>query len=775
MDLLLERLVAQAARRASANGAMLFLPRPPRGALAVAPFGSMRGRDGVREVPEGSSIERALRTGERQVVASLADVPEHLRERARGVSAVAIEHLPVRASDGRLLGVLSLSYDVAGVFADPAVASAITDAIGAALESRSDEERAASAARAATLADARRFRAFMDAMPATAWIKDEQGRYLLMNALVERLWSVREADLLGKTDFDFLPRGVAEAIRANDATVRREGRPVDIEERVPTADGEQRTWLATKFPMPTPDGVAVAGVAFDVTPLKRAEEALARKEENLRNVLDGLVDGVIISQNGRVAYANRAAAAMFGAASPSAMIGVAGDDVLVEEERDELRSDTERAQAGEQVTATRRARRLDGSEFLVEAHGRRIDYQGGGAIAVILRDVTERRRHEERMRMASRLASLGTLAAAIGHEINNPLMFVTTNLELLDEQLRLLRPAMTAAKRAEIDEMVADAREGAARIRRIVRAMRALGLTVDQPAVIALDGAIANAVDLTANELRHRARVEIAVGPTPHVAADEARITQILVALLSNAAHAIEPGDASRHTVRLAAYTDDAGRAVLEVADDGAGIPASILPKVLDPFFTTKPVGAGTGLGLSITDAVVRALGGEVKVESQEGVGTTVRVVLPPSPPTAEAAAPVVFPAPTTSAQAVGKPGRILVIDDEPAIGRAVERTLRSVAEVIVVRSAGAGLDALAHGGFDLVLADVMMPEMDGAAFLETVERRFPEMARRIVFMTGGAFSEAARKVLADGKNLHVAKPLGILELKSLVAKLLAT
>lgn len=250
--------------------------------------------------------------------------------------------------------------------------------------------------------------------------------------------------------------------------------------------------------------------------------------------------------------------------------------------------------------------------------------------------------HELEMRLArsERLASIGTLAAGMAHEINNPLAVVVGVAYSLrramhgaDEVLADV-PGAEAA-RAELREAAEGLRaldEAAERIRRVVQDMRRF-VRPDRAErqVLELPEVLDAAARMAAAHLRQSARLQRHYGATPSVEANEGQLVQVFTNLLVNAAQAIGEGDPSAHRVELTTFTDERGRAVVEVRDDGPGISKQDLPRVFDPFFTTKPVGAGMGLGLAVCHGIVTSLGGEIAVESEAGRGATFRVALPPA------------------------------------------------------------------------------------------------------------------------------------------------
>jgi CheY-like chemotaxis protein len=207
------------------------------------------------------------------------------------------------------------------------------------------------------------------------------------------------------------------------------------------------------------------------------------------------------------------------------------------------------------------------------------------------------------------------------------------------------------------------------------------------------------------------------------------------------------------------------------VSDTGKGIPPEVLPRIFEPFFTTKPVGVGTGLGLSICHSYIQNMGGEIRVRSEVGRGTTFEVVLPAAPSEPSGSHHLV-PAAGLSAPTRG---RLLVIDDEPLLIAALTRTLAPEHEVVAFTSARQALERVRAGErYALILCDLMMPEMTGMELHETLRTEVPEMAERMVFLTGGAFTEAARVFLENTHLPCLEKPFEPETLRIRIRRLLA-
>ncbi len=388
-----------------------------------------------------------------------------------------------------------------------------------------------------------------------------------------------------------------------------------------------------------------------------------------------------------------------------------------------------------------------------------------GAVGVY-RDVSREKAAQEQLMISDRMASVGMLAAGVAHEINNPLGAALLNLEIVHDIL--CRPA---AKRSELEleEAMADARSAVARVREIVADLRIFARHEDPSAVRAdVRRALESSVRMAWSEIRHRARVVKDYQDVPLVDGSEARLGQVFLNLIVNAAQAIPEGNVDKNMIRVATRTDARGRAVVEVTDTGSGIAPDALSSLFSPFYTTKPPGIGTGLGLPICQRIVTQMGGEIQVDSELGKGATFRVVLPP----ARRADAAPMPVHTISRPPVSqRRGRILVVDDEPMLGSAIRRVLASQHDVVTTTRAVDALEHLRSGAtFDVIFSDLMMPQVTGMELYSRICNEFPEHASRMIFLTGGAFTQAARDFLANVPNPTLEKPIdrnGLLALVS--------
>lgn len=397
------------------------------------------------------------------------------------------------------------------------------------------------------------------------------------------------------------------------------------------------------------------------------------------------------------------------------------------------------------------------------------DGQVLGAV-MVFRDVTGEKTLQKQLEFSDRLASLGTMAAGVAHEINNPLAVVVANAHYVLDGLREVQAWVASQAPPEIKRRVEEAvqaqTEIAASASRIARIVADLGTFARPPARASDEADVRRAIEwalrATANELRHRAVVSKDVGQLPLAAIDEVRLGQVLVNLLVNAAHAIAPGDVHHNEISIRARTDEGGFVVVEVKDSGSGIAPEAREHIFEPFFTTKPIGGGTGLGLSICHGIVRSAGGDISVESEVGRGSTFRVRLPVASPKPDRK-------PETASRGTSRRGRVLAVDDEELVLRTVQRILADH-DVVFCASAAEALKRLGDGEhFDVILSDVLMPTMTGMDLYERLLERDPEEAAKVVFMTGGAVTSKIDDFLATVPNARVEKPFSVDALLSAV------
>ena len=519
---------------------------------------------------------------------------------------------------------------------------------------------------------------------------------------------------------------------------------------------------------------AVFAFIVDVTSRKVAEQARLHTEERFRELIERGPEPLMIHRDGRVLYANAALVNGLRYPSTEELYRVPMNQIVVQEDVAAMEARLKiLANDGARLpTQVYRVRRFDRSIAVIEASSVPFDYQGKPSILTMLRDVTDRRLLEARLLQADRLAALGTMAAGIAHEINNPLAYVVLNLDWIARKLS--ETPSDPSNVAGLTEMLLEARRGAERVATIVRELRSFSRVDGETRVpVDLAAVVQSAIRIAGHEIRHRARISTSFAPVRPVLANEGRVEQVVLNLLLNAAQAMVESRVAVNEIRACVRQDGEGRTVLEVSDNGQGIAADVLPRIFDPFFTTKPAGVGTGLGLSICHGIVASLGGQITVHSELGEGTTFRVVFPTAD--LENAAPN---GPTTeyAFEPDGGRARVLVVDDEMQIGHTMRDLLEAEHDVLAMTSGRDALAAVRSGqDFDVIFCDLMMPGMSGIELFQRMREERPGTERRIVFMTGGAFTHRAAEFLASVENRRVEKPFSLGLIERIVQEMKAT
>ncbi len=370
--------------------------------------------------------------------------------------------------------------------------------------------------------------------------------------------------------------------------------------------------------------------------------------------------------------------------------------------------------------------------------------------------------------MESRLAVAGRVAAGVAHDINNPSAYVRINLGMLRETIEAHTLGLADTATAELLELLDDCDEGMRQIQASTAELATFAQTAqEEHGLVDLDRVAAIAVRMARPVVRHRARLSVEPRPTTFVHGDESQLVRVVSNLLLNASEAITPGAADANEVHVRVERDEQ-YARLVVQDTGHGIAAEVADRIFEPFVSTKDAARGTGLGLWVCRQMVSAHGGAILVDSEVGRGSRFSVQLPRVRPTA-ARRHSAGTAAASRARSDLRP-RILIVDDEPLVVKAFAGALASLGEVT---KANGGREAQALLGvdrdFQAIVCDLMMPDLDGARLFDFVAELDPDLARRMVFCTGGSMAPHITRFLHETDNLVVKKPVLPNELRAAV------
>ncbi len=496
-------------------------------------------------------------------------------------------------------------------------------------------------------------------------------------------------------------------------------------------------------------------------------------EVNVRNIIGGSADGmIVVDAAGRNVFVNPAAERLMGRSAKSLRKQKLPFEVVAGHKCE--------IDLGEADLPEGAARGY------LEVGAVELEWERKRAVLVTLRDLTDRKKAEDlrtRLVHADRLAAVGQLAAGVAHEINNPATFILANQTMLGEniaklsamctkvrefveaegtperrrQLEALLPAKdVAAILGDLTDMLADNTEGMHRIRSIVKDLRTFA-RVDQDDVelVQLGEVVLAACTMLSAEVEKRARLVRDLEKLPAISADRGKLAQVVMNLVLNAAQAIAPGAPERNQIRIS--TRRAGETVVvSVEDTGPGIPPAIRARIFEPFFTTKARDVGTGLGLSLCADIVKKHRGEIRVTSERGKGARFDVILPLDTGLSAPLRAISLPAPQARTRA-----RLLLVDDEPTLLKAYRRMLESRCEVVVATGGAEALSLMKSAGpFDMILCDLMMPEIDGPMIYERICEEMPALAERVVFCSGGAFTQRAKEFMGKVSNVFLEKPV---------------
>ena len=649
-----------------------------------------------------------------------------------------------------------------------------------ALQREVEEHRRTEAARDHHAARERIFSAAVESSNDAIITKSLNGTITGWNPAAERLFGHTAAEAVGKSIDIIVPAGRIAEVHD---ILRRIGRGETIEhyetERM-RSDGRAVEVSLSISPIKTPSGAIIGAskTARDITESRRAQEKLRESEQLARGIIDTALDAFVqIDEHGRILDWNSQAEKIFGWPRQDALGKSFIDLIVAESDRDELKAARGRfvSSGQDQIIGRRReimALRRDGREFKAELSLTALRRREGILFNGFFRDLTDKIAAEDRIRQSEKMEAVGQLTGGIAHDFNNILTVITGTIEILAEAVE--KDPQLAAITRMIDEAAA---RGAGLTQHLLAFARKQPL---QPRETDVNTLIIDTARLLRPTLGEQIEIE-------SVFADETRVAtvdpnQLATAILNLAINArdampdggkltLETGPAflDENYANLHGDVQPGHYTLIAVSDTGTGIPAAILDKVFDPFFTSKGPGKGTGLGLSMVYGFVKQSAGHIKIYTEEGHGTTIKMYLPPGTGTLPAADAATAPA------VEGGHETILVVEDDRLVRDYVLTQLHSLGYVTLDAANGAEALALTEAGreFDLLFTDVIMPgAMNGRQLANELQQRKPGL--KVLFTSGYTENAIIHHGRLDSGVLLLAKPYRKSDMAVMLRKALA-
>ena len=615
-----------------------------------------------------------------------------------------------------------------------------------------------------------KFRLITETIDEVFWMADvEIERTFYVSPSFERIWG-RSRESLYENSRSFI-----DAVHVEDREhvqagfeIKKTGQPFEQKYRIVLPDGSIRHIWDRSFPIRDEKGQVrcYTGVATDITELKQAEDALRDSEERHRKIIEASSDAMILRSGGIIIYANRAALKLFRANHPGDLIGKRYIDLVHPDDR-ALSAERVKKTTDENWIAPPREHRilaLDGQVVHVESTGVPVKYHGGLQIFGVFRDITERKRtdHEKeelevQLRQAQKMEAIGSLAGGIAHDFNNILSVIIGNTELLG------MTDISLSRRNELTQIL----NASQRAKQLVRQILAFSRQGEQQKLlISLNRVVKETLDFLRASLPSTIQLQHYINPDEGaILADPTQMQQVLMNLCTNAAHAMEKDGGVLKivldTITVAEWDEQIEPDVergeylrLTVSDTGHGIEPALMPRIFDPYFTTKGPDKGTGMGLSVVHGIVKSHGGTIKVYSEVGKGTVFHVFFPRADGAVKKEEKSVQQLPFGTE-------RILVVDDEKHLVEMYQRMLSMLGYQVETRTSPVEAIEAVRGNpqkYDLVITDMTMPQMTGYNLAKQLMEMRPSLP--IILCTGFSDQINEEKARSVGILAFLLKPL---------------
>ena len=587
----------------------------------------------------------------------------------------------------------------------------------------------------------------VSALPDAVVVTGLDRRVLAVNQAAADLFGWPSADLVGQPIADQVHMGERAHVAEQEDKVFA-GEAQRYETRVLNHEtGEERDVAVASGPFRV-DGELIGTVATlrDITEPKRAQDTLSRSEARYRNLVESASDAIVtLDANGRFTTVNHAAEIISGYRREE-LVGQWFAPMLSDDELPKALAHFQKALAGETGLFETQFYRKDGEGRTIS-----VTYstpQRDEEVLCLIRDVTDQKMLQEQLIQSEKMSAIGQLVSGVAHELNNPLAGISAFAQLLLAEKRFPPDQRTAA-----ETIYSEARRASRIVQNLLTFARQHKA---EKGPAAINQVLDDTLELRGYELRVRGidvRREYDEA-LPDTMGDAHQLQQVFLNLITNAEQAMERTEGKHH--RLTVRTRNDGDIIrIEVEDTGGGVPANLLERIFNPFFTTKPTGHGTGLGLSISLGIVREHEGRIWAENAPQGGARFIVELPVIAPRASGE----FPA-ALAAHPVGDSLRILVVDDEASVRVALQRYLAARGHSVETTASGQdALGLLKAGQYDAVIVDMRMPDLSGEQLFEQLRAADREHAERVIFTTGDLVSEQMRRFLDGSGRPCVPKP----------------
>ena len=597
----------------------------------------------------------------------------------------------------------------------------------------------------------------IDLLQAAADIVSALPDAVVVTGLDRRVLAVNQAaaDLLGWQVTELVGQAIADQVALGERVHVAEqedkvfaGAAQRYETRVLNHEtGEERDVAVSSGPFRV-DGELIGTVATlrDITEPKRAQDTLSRSEARYRNLVESASDAIVtLDANGRFTTVNHAAEIISGYRREE-LVGQWFAPMLSDDELPKALGHFQKALAGETGLFETQFYRKDGEGRTIS-----VTYstpQRDEEVLCLIRDVTDQKMLQEQLIQSEKMSAIGQLVSGVAHELNNPLAGISAFAQLLLAEKRFPPDQRTAA-----ETIYSEARRASRIVQNLLTFARQHKA---EKGPAAINQVLDDTLELRGYELRVRGidvRREYDEA-LPDTMGDAHQLQQVFLNLITNAEQAMERAEGRHH--RLTVRTRRAADAIrIEVEDTGSGVPANLLERIFNPFFTTKPTGHGTGLGLSISLGIVREHEGRIWAENAAQGGARFIVELPVIVPRASGEFPAVL-----AAHPVGDSLHILVVDDEASVRVALQRYLAARGHDVETTASGQdALGLLRAGEYDAVIVDMRMPDLSGEQLFEELRAADREHAERVIFTTGDLVSEQMRRFLDGSGRPCVPKP----------------